>query len=68
MVGEGHKIEARTLLINGWRDIASDKAVAPFFREIPKIKWVKFMNSTHSPQFEEEERFMEVVGEFLTDD
>jgi len=66
MIGEAKKIDAETLLINGYKEIASDEAVRPFWREIPKVKWVKMMNSTHSPHFEEPERYYEIVGGFLS--
>lgn len=68
MIGHAKQIQVPTLLINGNREIASDKAVAPFWREIPKVKWVKMMNSTHAPHLEEKERYMEIVGEFLTEE
>ncbi|KAE8446253.1 hypothetical protein EG329_012339 [Mollisiaceae sp. DMI_Dod_QoI] len=67
MIGEAKNIQIPTLLINGNKEIASDKAVAPFWREIPKVKWVKMMNSTHAPHLEERERYIEIVGDFLTD-
>ena len=62
---DAHKIIARTLLINGRYDEAQDSTVEPFFREIAKVKWVTFAESSHVPQWEERERFMEVVGNFL---
>lgn len=68
MIGKAKDIAARTLLINGNREIASDEAVAPFFREIEKVKWVKFLGSSHSPHLEEPERFIKVVGDFLIDE
>jgi proline-specific peptidase len=68
MIGEARKIEAPTLLINGEREIVSDECLGPFWREIPKVKWVKFENSTHSPWLEDRERFTRVVGEFLCDE
>lgn len=67
MIGEANKIRARTLLINGNREIASDDAVRPFWREIEKVKWVTMMGSTHSPHLEEEERYMNIVSEFLVE-
>ncbi|KUJ21574.1 proline-specific peptidase [Mollisia scopiformis] len=67
MIGEAKKIQVPTLLINGNKEIASDKAVTPFWKDIRKVKWVKMMNSTHSPHLEEKERYMEIVGEFLTE-
>ncbi|PMD41797.1 proline-specific peptidase [Hyaloscypha variabilis F] len=68
MVGEARKIEVPTLLINGEREIASDECLGPFWREIPKVKWVKFANSAHGPWLEERERFFRVVGDFLCDE
>jgi proline-specific peptidase len=68
MIGEARKIEVPTLLINGEREIVSDECLGPFWREISKVKWVKFANSTHSPWLEERERYTTVVGEFLGDE
>jgi len=68
MIGEARKIEVPTLLINGEREIVSDECLGPFWREIQKVKWVKFAHGTHSPWLEERERFTEVVGEFLCDE
>jgi proline-specific peptidase len=68
MVGEAKKITARTLLINGFREVASDASVRPFWREIEKVKWITLMKSTHSPHFEEPERYMSIVEEFLIEE
>lgn len=68
MIGDARKIEAPTLLINGEQEIVSDECLGPFWREIPKVKWVKFANSKHAPWLEERERFTRVVEEFLSDD
>ncbi|PMD15641.1 proline iminopeptidase protein, partial [Hyaloscypha hepaticicola] len=65
MIGEARKIEVPTLLINGGREIVSDDCLGPFWREIPKVKWVKFANNIYSPWLEERERFTRVIGEFL---
>jgi pimeloyl-ACP methyl ester carboxylesterase len=61
-----HKIKVPTLLINGEYDGVQDESVLPYFNFIERVKWVKFANSSHNPQFEERERFIEVVGMFLT--
>jgi pimeloyl-ACP methyl ester carboxylesterase len=61
-----HKIDAETLLINGRYDEVQDVAVLPWFKRIRKIKWVQLANSSHMGQFEERERYMQLVGEFLT--
>ncbi|KIJ62019.1 hypothetical protein HYDPIDRAFT_189289 [Hydnomerulius pinastri MD-312] len=68
IIDELHKINVSTLLINGRYDEAQDKAVDPYFKNIPKVKWVQFAESSHLPQLEETERFMEVVSNFLRDE
>ncbi|KAJ6616734.1 hypothetical protein B0H10DRAFT_1798908, partial [Mycena sp. CBHHK59/15] len=62
-----HKINVPTLLLKGRYDQARDPVVAPFFREIPCIKWVTFAESSHMLHFEERERYMQVVSGFLWD-
>ncbi len=42
--------------------------VAPYFRTLSKVKWFTFSESSHMPQYEERERYMQVVGDFLTGD
>jgi L-proline amide hydrolase len=54
-----------TLIINGEHDFMTDSVCAPFFRGIDRVKWVKFANSSHTPQWEERERYINVVAEFL---
>ncbi|OZJ01372.1 hypothetical protein BZG36_05736 [Bifiguratus adelaidae] len=66
IVKDAHKINVPTLLLNGRYDEAQDSVVEPYFREIPKIKWVTFAESSHMAHEEERERFMQVVGSFLT--
>ncbi|KAJ7453865.1 proline-specific peptidase [Mycena latifolia] len=68
MLHDAHKINVPTLLINGRYDEAQDSVVAPFFREIPRVKWVSFAESSHMAHYEERERFMQVVGNFLIDE
>lgn len=68
MIGEAKNISARTLLINGYKEVASGASVRPFWREIEKVKWITLMKSTHSPHFEVEERYMSIIGEFLIED
>ncbi|KAF8175865.1 proline-specific peptidase [Pholiota molesta] len=66
IVADAHKIIVPTLVTNGKMDEATDSVVRPFFKEIPKVKWVTFSESSHMAHYEERERFMEVVGDFLT--
>jgi L-proline amide hydrolase len=54
-----------TLIINGEHDYMADSVCAPFYWGIDRVKWVKFANSSHNPHWEERERYMTVVGEFL---
>jgi L-proline amide hydrolase len=61
-----HKISVPTLLINGKYNKAQDIAVLPFFEKVPKVKWVQFARSSHTPIFEEKNRYLEVIGNFLT--
>ncbi|KIK65775.1 hypothetical protein GYMLUDRAFT_159648 [Collybiopsis luxurians FD-317 M1] len=65
VVKEVHKINVPTLITNGRYDEAQDETVLPFFNEIPRVKWVRFENSSHMPHFEEQERYMEVIKVFL---
>ncbi|KAF4583461.1 hypothetical protein EYR38_002212 [Pleurotus pulmonarius] len=54
-----------TLIINGEHDYMTDEVCAPFYWGIDKVKWVKFAQSSHMPHWEERERYMQVVGDFL---
>ncbi|KAI0193162.1 Alpha/Beta hydrolase protein [Astrocystis sublimbata] len=63
---EAHKIEAETLLLNGRYDEATDQCVQPWFKHIPKVKWVTLENASHMSHFEERERFIQLVGDFLS--
>ncbi|KIJ47016.1 hypothetical protein M422DRAFT_59564 [Sphaerobolus stellatus SS14] len=58
-------ITTSTLVINGRYDEAQDVAVEPFFHHIPVVNWVQFHKSSHLPQWEQREEFMEIVGDFL---
>jgi len=66
VVEDIHKIQASTLLINGRYDGAQDFTVAPFFVHLNKVKWVTFADSAHMPHVEETERYLKVVGDFLS--
>ncbi|KAJ7157650.1 proline-specific peptidase [Mycena crocata] len=66
IIDELANITCHTLVINGLNDLAPDIAVAPFFHNIRKAKWVQLRASTHMPFFEECERYFQVVGDFLT--
>ncbi|KAF5346296.1 hypothetical protein D9758_011529 [Tetrapyrgos nigripes] len=53
------------LLISGEYDFMTNPVCEPFFWGADKAKWVKFANSSHTPFWEERERFMEVVGRWF---
>jgi len=66
VVDDLHKIMVPTLVINGVNEGARDEAIQAFLREINGVKWEKFHKSTHCPYYEEREKFMKVVNDFLT--
>ncbi|KAJ7339789.1 hypothetical protein DFH08DRAFT_915709 [Mycena albidolilacea] len=68
IISDAHTINVLTLLLNGRYNEACNLVFAPFFREIPCIKWVTFAESSHVLNFEEQERCMEIVGSFLIDE
>ncbi|KAG5334144.1 hypothetical protein C0989_004338 [Termitomyces sp. Mn162] len=59
------QIRVPTFVINGRKDIAQDFVVKPFFDGIQKVKWVTFENSSYAPFFEERDRYMFLVADFL---
>ncbi|KAI0086771.1 proline-specific peptidase [Irpex rosettiformis] len=61
-------IDIPVLLLNGQYDEAQDSCITAFLHRLPKAKWVKLVGETsHMTHFEDRERYMQVVGEFLTD-
>ncbi|KAJ7191611.1 proline-specific peptidase [Mycena pura] len=65
IIAEAHKINVPTLLLNGHYDMAQDSVMTPYFARIPQVKWFTFSESSHMAHFEEREKFMEIVGNFL---
>lgn len=65
-LGSIPQITAATLLINGRYDEVPDPAMQPFFDGLQKVKWITFENSSHTAHLEETDRFLEVVGSFLS--
>ncbi|TDL27696.1 proline-specific peptidase [Rickenella mellea] len=65
IISELHNINIPTLILNSRYDEAQDACVVPFFNLIPKAKWYTFANSSHMPHWEERERYMQIVGDFL---
>ena len=65
MVDEVHKITVPTLLYNGEYDEAQDSAVIPFFRGIPKVKWITISNASHMSHIEQRGKYMQLTADFL---
>ncbi|KAI9000434.1 proline-specific peptidase [Trametes punicea] len=60
-----HSFDVSTLVMNGHYDIAQDYVTRPWSDNIPNSKWITFENSSHTPFWEEREKYMQVVHEFL---
>jgi L-proline amide hydrolase len=60
------RIAAPTLIISGHHDEATPATVRPYAERIPDARWEIFENSSHMPHVEEEQRFLDVVGDFLS--
>jgi L-proline amide hydrolase len=61
------RIVAPTLLISGRYDEATPAVVQPFADGIKNARWEIFENSSHLPHVEEQERCLQVVGDFLAE-
>ncbi|OBZ70047.1 hypothetical protein A0H81_09561 [Grifola frondosa] len=61
-----HRVRVPTLVVNGAADTVQDFVCAPFFWRIRQVKWTTFAHSSHMPMWEERERYMQVVADFLT--
>ncbi|KAK3944389.1 L-amino acid amidase [Diplogelasinospora grovesii] len=63
---DAHNIQAETLLLNGRYDEVTDLCVEPWFKTIPKVKWVTLESSSHMAHWEARERYMQVCASFLS--
>ncbi|PPQ94169.1 hypothetical protein CVT25_003754 [Psilocybe cyanescens] len=54
------------LLINGRFDVSQDWVNAPIFAGLRKVKWATFENSSHTPFWEEREKYMKLLDQFLS--
>ncbi|KAI1736832.1 proline-specific peptidase [Xylaria scruposa] len=61
-----HEILVDTLVLNGEYDEMTDVCVQPWFKAIPRVKWVTFENSSHMAHWEQPERFIQVCRGFLS--
>ena len=57
-------IEVETLLINGQNDEVTNLSMYPWFKKIPKVRWVT-LGGTHMSHWEDRDRYMQEVGDFL---
>ncbi|HEY1835429.1 MAG TPA: proline iminopeptidase-family hydrolase [Candidatus Saccharimonadales bacterium] len=60
-----HEIDTPTLFLSGKYDEATPKQIEIAHRNIPGSKWVLFEHSSHTANFEETEKYLEAVEEFL---
>jgi len=60
-------VSCPTLIINGADDEVQDSCVAPLFHGIKRARWVTFGSSSHMAFWEEPEKYLHVVGDFLCD-
>jgi L-proline amide hydrolase len=60
-------VDAPTLLINGDHDEATDATMQPFADLIADVSWEHFADSSHMPHVEETDKFLRVVGAFLSE-
>lgn len=61
-----HEIDVPTLLISGRYDEATPRIQEVLKRNIPDVEWTLFEHSSHLPQIEEPEAFLNRAGAFLT--
>lgn len=61
---EGQRIEVETLLVNGKNDEVTNLAMYPWFKTIPRVRWVT-LDGAHHSHWEDRERYMQEVGDFL---
>uniref|UniRef100_A0A0W0EYD6 AB hydrolase-1 domain-containing protein n=2 Tax=Moniliophthora roreri TaxID=221103 RepID=A0A0W0EYD6_MONRR len=62
-----HNVTCPTLLISSPNDEMWEPCVRPFFKNIPKCKWVDIQTSTHLPMYEDPEKYFKVLLSFLTE-
>ena len=64
-IPQAHNITAPTLLINGQFDEIVDYATAPFFKDIPKVKWVTIPDASHMSMWEQRDKTMNIIADFI---
>jgi L-proline amide hydrolase len=61
-----HEIRVPTLLVSGRHDEATPALQHVLLEGIAGSEWICFEKSSHMPHVEERERYMQVVGDWLT--
>jgi L-proline amide hydrolase len=67
IIGQLGRIKAPTLLVSGRYDEATPAVVQPFADGIKGARWEIFEESSHQPHVEEQERCLQVIGDFLAE-
>ncbi|KAF9050616.1 proline iminopeptidase [Panaeolus papilionaceus] len=65
IIGRLNHIRVPTLIINGREDFMQDFVVAPLAEVIKGAKWVRFENSSHTPFYEEKDKYMNLIRGFV---
>ncbi|KAF9000125.1 proline iminopeptidase [Cyathus striatus] len=60
-----HMVRVPVFLINGRFDVSQDFVNIPMFNSLPKVRWVTFENSSHTPFWEERGKYMDTISKFL---
>lgn len=61
---EAHGIEVETLLVNGKNDEVTSLSMYPWFKTIPRVRWVT-LDGAHHSHWEDRGRYIQEVGDFL---
>jgi L-proline amide hydrolase len=67
IISQVGRITAPTLLISGRHDEATPALVQAFFEGIAGARWEIFEESSHMPHVEEQERCLQIIGDFLAE-
>ncbi|MEU3573859.1 proline iminopeptidase-family hydrolase [Kitasatospora sp. NPDC036755] len=59
------RIDVPTLVVSGRHDEATPATLEPFLDRIGDVRWELFEESSHMPNLEEPERFLQVMTEYL---
>ena len=66
IIGRIQKIKVPTLLLNGQADQVQDFVMQPYFDDIRHVKWRTFGASSHTPFWEERDKYMAEVETFMS--